>query len=52
MKYNYRDNFEEEGHIGSVFDDVPVETHAKYRILGALFWIAVLIISIFVGTHF
>ena len=42
MKYNFRDNLGDENLPGPIFDDEPVRTRAKYRILGVLlvltFW--------------
>ncbi len=48
MKYNFRDNLGDENLPGPIFDDEPVGTHAKYRILGALLVLAFWGIVIFV----
>ena len=48
MKYNFRDNLGDENLPDPIFDDEPVGTHAKYRILGALLVLAFWGIVIFV----
>jgi len=41
MWHHRGDRLEDNNWPDRPFDDVPVKQHAKYRILGTLFWLAV-----------
>jgi hypothetical protein len=48
MWHHRGDNLEDNNYPDRPFDDVPVATHAKYRILGALFWIVIFGVALFI----